>query len=82
MVGASEKVYQSFTLEVRNRGGHSSVPRRDNAIYQALSALVKLSAYSFPAQINDVTRTMFGALRASRRARLPRLSRRRRIQRP
>ncbi len=33
-VQAAEKVYQSFTLEVRNRGGHSSRPVADNAIYQ------------------------------------------------
>ncbi len=59
VVGAAEKVYQSFTLEVRNRGGHSSVPRKDNAIYQLSKALVKLSGYAFPVQLNDVTRTMF-----------------------
>ncbi|MFN8570575.1 MAG: M20/M25/M40 family metallo-hydrolase [Gemmatimonadaceae bacterium] len=59
VVGAAEKVYQSFTLEVRNRGGHSSVPRKDNAIYQLSKALVKLSEYAFPVQLNDVTRTMF-----------------------
>ena len=36
VVGASEKVYQSFVLEVRNRGGHSSIPRPDNADLPAL----------------------------------------------
>jgi acetylornithine deacetylase/succinyl-diaminopimelate desuccinylase-like protein len=33
-VQAAEKVYQSFSLEVRNKGGHSSRPVPDNAIYR------------------------------------------------
>ncbi|MBT4162983.1 MAG: M20/M25/M40 family metallo-hydrolase, partial [Gammaproteobacteria bacterium] len=33
-VQAAEKVYQSYTLEITNAGGHSSLPRSDNAIYQ------------------------------------------------
>lgn len=59
VVGASEKVYQSFVLEARNRGGHSSIPRPDNAIYQLSQALMNLSRYRFPVQVNDVTRLMF-----------------------
>src|SRR5918993_353890 len=41
-VQASEKVYQSFTLEVKNKGGHSSLPDRDNAIYRLASGLDRL----------------------------------------
>lgn len=58
-VGAAEKVYTDFTLTARNRGGHSSVPRPDNAIYELATALVKLGAYSFPVELNEVTRTFF-----------------------
>jgi acetylornithine deacetylase/succinyl-diaminopimelate desuccinylase-like protein len=55
-VQAAEKVYQSFTLEVTNRGGHSSLPRADNAIYQLSSALGRIAAYRFPVELNEVTR--------------------------
>ncbi len=56
MVQAAEKVYQSFTLEVTNAGGHSSLPRDDNAIYQLARALLAVSAHTFPVQLNEVTR--------------------------
>jgi acetylornithine deacetylase/succinyl-diaminopimelate desuccinylase-like protein len=58
-VQASEKVYQSFTLEAANRGGHSSVPRRDNAINQLSAALSRLAAYEFRVNLNEVTRAYF-----------------------
>ncbi len=38
-VQASEKVYVDFQLEVRNPGGHSSRPTRDNAIYHLAEGL-------------------------------------------
>jgi acetylornithine deacetylase/succinyl-diaminopimelate desuccinylase-like protein len=55
-VQASEKVYLSYQLEVRNPGGHSSVPRPDNAIYQLAEALSRLSKFQFPLRLNEVTR--------------------------
>lgn len=55
-VQAAEKVYQSFTLEVTNPGGHSSRPRADNAIYQLARALMAVEAYQFPVTFNEVTR--------------------------
>ena len=58
-VQSSEKVYQSYTLEVTNRGGHSSLPRTDNAIYQLVDALGKLGSYAFPVTLNEVTRLYF-----------------------
>ena len=58
-VQASEKIYVTFRLEVKNRGGHSSVPRRDNAIYQLAAGLLRLSRYRFPVHLNEVTRTYF-----------------------
>lgn len=58
-VGAAEKVYLDFSLEVRNKGGHSSLPTRDNAIYQLADALVRLSRFDFPVRLNEVTRGFF-----------------------
>lgn len=61
-VGASEKVYVSFRLETRNRGGHSSVPRKDNAIIDLAGGLLRLARYQFPVQLNEVTRTYFSRM--------------------
>ena len=58
-VQAAEKVYADFTLRVTNAGGHSSVPRADNAIYQLSEGLVKLSKYQFPVELNPVSRAFF-----------------------
>ena len=58
-VEATEKVYSDFQLIATNRGGHSSLPRPDNAIYELMAALNKLSTYSFPFELNAVTRTYF-----------------------
>ena len=54
-VQPSEKVYQSFRLEVRNAGGHSSRPVKDNAIYHLAAGLTRLSKYQFPVRLNEVT---------------------------
>lgn len=56
MVGTAEKVYIDFTLEATNPGGHSSVPRKENAIYHVARALSRLADFSFPAQLNETTR--------------------------
>ncbi len=61
-VGASEKVYVTFLLTVRNKGGHSSVPRNPNAIYQLADALTRLAHYDFPVRLNEVTRAYFHRL--------------------
>ncbi len=58
-VQASEKVYQSFRLEVKNKGGHSSRPVKDNAIYQLAAGLQRLAAFDFPVNLNEVTRAYF-----------------------
>ena len=52
----SEKYVANYRLEVKNKGGHSSLPVPDNAIYHLAEALVRLSKYKFPAKTNDVTR--------------------------
>jgi carboxypeptidase PM20D1 len=59
MVQAAEKTYASFDITVRNPGGHSSMPRADNAIYELATILANIEAYAFPAKINDVTRRYF-----------------------
>lgn len=64
---SSEKMYQSFTLEVTNRGGHSSVPREDNAIYALAKGLVRLEGYRFPVMYNEVTRESFARMAAVER---------------
>ena len=58
-VQAAEKVYVTFKLEVHNPGGHSSLPPKENAIYRLAAALGRLSAYDFPARLNDITRASF-----------------------
>ncbi|MDQ6802084.1 MAG: M20/M25/M40 family metallo-hydrolase [Acidobacteriota bacterium] len=58
-VGASEKVYVTFALSTQNKGGHSSVPRTDNAIYELADGLTKLAKFQFPVALNEVTRTYF-----------------------
>jgi acetylornithine deacetylase/succinyl-diaminopimelate desuccinylase-like protein len=52
----SEKYVANYRLEVKNKGGHSSLPVPDNAIYHLAEALVRLSKFNFPAKTNDVTR--------------------------
>lgn len=58
-VEATEKVYADFRVTARNRGGHSSLPRPDNAIYELMGALNKLSTHTFPFEMNSVTRRYF-----------------------
>jgi acetylornithine deacetylase/succinyl-diaminopimelate desuccinylase-like protein len=61
-VGASEKVYITLRLEVKNPGGHSSLPREPNAIYQLADALQRLHAYQFPVKMNEITRSYFARM--------------------
>jgi acetylornithine deacetylase/succinyl-diaminopimelate desuccinylase-like protein len=61
-VQAAEKVYQSFRLEVKGPGGHSSKPTRDNTIYRLAEGLIRLSKYQFPVKINEITRGYFSRM--------------------
>lgn len=61
-IQVSEKYVINFRLEVRNKGGHSSIPVSDNAIYQLAAALGRLSAFGFPLKTNEVTRAYFTAM--------------------
>jgi len=58
-VQTAEKVYLSFQLEVRNKGGHSSLPVPDNSIYRLSNGLVRLSRYTFPVKLNATTKEAF-----------------------
>lgn len=58
-IQASEKLYADFQLEARNKGGHSSLPEPDNAIYQLADGLTRLEHYTFPFELTDVTRAYF-----------------------
>ena len=65
-VQVGEKAYQDFTLTATNKGGHSSQPVRDNAIYVMADAVSKIRDFEFPTEFNDTTRAFFtksGALR-------------------
>src|SRR5262245_18759337 len=61
-VQVSEKYVRNYRLEVRNKGGHSSLPVSDNAIYHLAAALDRLSKFAFPLKVNDVTKAYFQAM--------------------
>jgi acetylornithine deacetylase/succinyl-diaminopimelate desuccinylase-like protein len=61
-----EKAVINFRLEARNAGGHSSIPIRDNAIYELADAIVKVRGYEFPLEMNDTTRAFFAKAGAAR----------------
>ena len=66
-VQVGEKTFATYRLETRNPGGHSSVPRPDNAIYQLARALTKLETHEFPVEFSDTTRTYFREAGAGRK---------------
>ncbi|HEV8499903.1 MAG TPA: M20/M25/M40 family metallo-hydrolase [Gemmatimonadaceae bacterium] len=61
-VQVSEKYVINYRFEVRNKGGHSSLPVADNAIYHLSGALFRLSSFAFPLKTNAVTREYFRAM--------------------
>src|SRR5689334_1715680 len=61
-VQAGEKAAQNYRVEATNPGGHSSRPRKDNAIYQLAAALSRVEAYEFPAQFTDASRAYFAGM--------------------
>jgi acetylornithine deacetylase/succinyl-diaminopimelate desuccinylase-like protein len=58
-VQTSEKVSLSYALTVKNKGGHSALPVKENAIYRLAAGLTRLSAFSFPVNLNETTRAYF-----------------------
>ena len=61
-VQAGEKIYQDFSLQVSDPGGHSSLPKADNAIVRLGAGLARLGAHRFPVALNPVTRAYFEAM--------------------
>ena len=59
LVEATEKLYGDFQLAAKNPGGHSSLPTKDNAIYHVTDALSRLEQYTFPLELNPVSRAYF-----------------------
>lgn len=64
VVEATEKLYGDFELSTKNPGGHSSLPTRESAIYQLTDALSRLNKYTFPFELNAVTRAFFTQMAA------------------
>jgi len=58
-IQASEKIPQNYRLEVKNPGGHSSLPVKDNAITHLAAGLARLGAFDFPVRLDDVNRAYF-----------------------
>lgn len=65
-VRAGEKTSANFRLETRNPGGHSSMPVRENAIYQLARALTAIDEHEFPVEMTDVSRRFFAEAGAAR----------------
>jgi acetylornithine deacetylase/succinyl-diaminopimelate desuccinylase-like protein len=61
-----EKASQNYLLETINAGGHSSIPIRDNAIYELADALAKVRDHEFPVKFTDTTRAFFAKAGAAR----------------
>jgi acetylornithine deacetylase/succinyl-diaminopimelate desuccinylase-like protein len=61
-VQASEKIYYSYSLEVRNPGGHSSLPVKDNAITRLAAGLVRLGDFEFPVRVDEVNGAYFARM--------------------
>ncbi len=55
----AEKYVVNFRFEVRNKGGHSSLPVKENAIYRLAAALQRLGEFGFPLKTNEVTAAYF-----------------------
>ena len=58
-VQVSEKVIVTYRLEAKDKGGHSSLPTKENPIYRLAEGLARLAKFDFPYKLNDTTRTFF-----------------------
>jgi len=65
-IQVGEKKYQDYRLETTNPGGHSSIPIKDNAIYELAADLLKVRDLEFPLRMNDTTRAFFAKTGAAR----------------
>ena len=60
-IQAGEKVYQDFSLDASDVGGHSSRPTKNNPIVRLSAGIEKLGTYNFPVALNEATRGYFEA---------------------
>lgn len=58
-VDSAEKTYADYEVTAKNPGGHSSLPREDNAIYDLARAILKVAEYKFPVVQSPLTRSYF-----------------------
>jgi len=65
-IQVGEKAMQNYRLETVNAGGHSSIPIRDNAIYELADALAKVRDHEFPVKFTETTRAYFAQAGAVR----------------
>jgi acetylornithine deacetylase/succinyl-diaminopimelate desuccinylase-like protein len=65
-MNVGEKATQNYRIETTNPGGHSSIPIRDNAIYEMADALAKIRDYEFPVKFTDTTKLYFAMAGARR----------------
>lgn len=56
---AGEKIYSDYHLLVTDSGGHSSLPKPLNPIYELSAALARIGNYKFPLELNEVTRAYY-----------------------
>lgn len=61
-IQGAEKSYADYRVTLTNPGGHSSEPRADNAIYQLADAIKRIEGYTFPREVNEITRGYLKAL--------------------
>ena len=55
----AEKAYGDYTLTITNPGGHSSAPRKENAIYEMAAVLTRIGQHQFTPQLNEITKAYF-----------------------
>ena len=65
-IQVGEKAVQDYRLEAVNAGGHSSIPIRDNAIYELSDALLKVRDHEFPVKFTETTKVFFAKAGAAR----------------
>ncbi len=58
-IQVAEKIFATFQVTARNPGGHSSLPRPDNAIYDLAEALLKIRDFEFPIQLTNTMRMSY-----------------------
>jgi len=60
-VQTSEKLFVTYVAETTNKGGHSSEPRPDNAIYELTAALDRLARFKFPIRLIPTVRAFYSS---------------------